>query len=123
MFDEKNDGLIGLIIGFGLGFIAAIIISKSKTDVQTAKQTTTETTQNEEVGSLLSSWRPLSSIPSVDRPGEFIPMPVVDMSIPAKNSNMLSTTHYKNSEKWKVKRDPNTGRIIGYDVDRDAKIG
>lgn len=132
MFGEKNDGFIGLLVGFGLGFIAAIILYKPQ--VQAAQQTAQQTTEDQIQISSLSGWRPLSAIPSVDRLGEFKPMPVLEItgneertesiqSTPVTNSNMLSTTSYKNSEKWKVKRDPATGRIVGYEVDRDAKIG
>lgn len=121
MFSEKNDGFIGLLVGFGLGFIAAIILYKPQ--IQAAQTKTTQQGEEEQIQiPSLSGWRPLSTIPSVDRLGEFQPMPVLE----ATGESIQSTpgvTSYKNSEKWKVRRDPSTGRIIGYEVDRDAKIG
>lgn len=122
MFGEKNDGLIGVLIGFGLGFIAAIILYKPQ--IQAAQQTKEGQDIEQTPFPPLSSWRPLSAIPSVDRLGEFKPMPVLEITGNEERTESQSgTTSYKNSEKWKVKRDPATGRIVGYEVDRDAKIG
>lgn len=118
MFGEKNDGLIGVLIGFGLGFIAAIILYKPQ--IQAAQQTKEGQDIEQTQFPPLSSWRPLSAIPSVDRLGEFKPMPVLGIA-----DNVVerteSGTAYKNDEKWIVKRNEN-GRIIGYQIDRKANI-
>lgn len=117
---EKDEGFVGLLIGFGLGFVAAIILTKAK---EAAPSTTLETGECSYQSSALSGWRPLSTIPSVDRLREFKPVPVLDVPFTEKRAEQVTGTSYKNSEKWIVKRDPNTNRILGYEIDRNAKIG
>lgn len=107
-----NDGIIKIIIGIGIGFVAAVIIFKKETTTQAATQTQIEQRQ-----SPLFGWKPLSDIPSIDKLDQFKPIPVENVEY----QEIQSGTMYKNSEKWKIVRNENN-RIIGYELDRNAKI-
>ena len=76
----------------------------------------------------LDNWKPLKEIPNLARIdltkiNEIAPLPVeLDTTSTSSSTSSSSGTTYKNSEKWKIIRDKNN-RIVGYELDRNAKVG
>lgn len=126
MSDERSDALFGLIIAFGLGFVAAMMLLKRETvtATQTLQQSETQRRygfmgKEVDASNLLANWKPLEKMPSVDRLDEFKPIPVGIETQEVQHES--GTTHYKNDEKMRVMRGPD-GFISGYDTGRDAEI-
>lgn len=130
-----NDKLVGGIIGFGLGFTACYLLVKSGTIAMSLESTETQRkhgfmspdNQLDNSTNPLAEWRQLQNMPSVDRLNEFKPIPlngdVQELDKPQTSIvEQAGIVHYKNNEKIRVIRDSNN-RILGYDTDRDAKIG
>lgn len=111
-----NDGWVKILMWIGVGFAVAWIFIPKQT-AQSVGSTSCTARQVETDTSPLFGWKPLREIPSVNRLDQYKPIPIEE-----DINSVSSGTRYKNSEKWKVKRDPDTGRIIGYEVDRNADI-
>lgn len=126
-----SDKTVGMVIGFGLGFASAYILIKTGTITVSMDKTATQKkygTMNKDkpepnplaASNILQGWRSLDNIPTVDKLEEFKPIPVNNIVEPLELAP--GTVHYKNSEKWKIIRDKNN-RIVGYELDRNAKVG
>lgn len=133
-----NDKVVGLVVGFGLGFASAYLLIKSGTIAVTLDQTKTQRKYNamdEEKGrgpnplanfNPLANWKPLKEIPNLANIDlaldEIAPLPITEIEDTTSALQSSSGTTYKNSEKWKILRDKNN-RIVGYELDRNAKVG
>lgn len=132
-----NEGIIGIIIGIGIGFFAALILIKREqlplTQQQSLQQTETQRKRGF-MGNPLANWKPLKGIPNVDAIADgrekFQQLPVIPVGLPPSEVQIDTqidtaepgTSHtYKNSEKWKIVRNENN-RIVGYELDRKADI-
>jgi hypothetical protein len=124
-----NDKLVAGIFGFGVGFAACYLLVKSGTIAMSLESTETQrkhgfmSPQEKLENNPLADWRPLQNLPSVDRLDEFKPIPLSGEVVQELQQHEPQAVHYKNNEKIKVIRDSTTNRILGYDTDRDAKIG
>lgn len=136
-----NEGIIGIIIGIGIGFFAALILIKREqlplTSQQSLQQTETQRKRGF-MGNPLANWKPLKGIPNVDAIADgreqFQQLPIIPIGLPPSDAQIKTqiktqidaaepgTSHtYKNSEKWKIVRNENN-RIVGYELDRKADI-
>jgi hypothetical protein len=124
-----NDKLVGFALGFGLGFAACYLLVKSGTIAMSLESSKTQRKYNfmgNESGkgiaehNPLANWKPLQNIPSVDRIGEFSPIPVTNIGTDGVKE-ISAGTRYQNDEKITVVRGPDK-RILGYETKRDAKI-
>lgn len=121
-----SDKTVGMVIGFGLGFVSAYVLIKSGTIPITLDTTKTQrkfgamSVKDKSEHNPLSGWRPLEGIPSADRLNEFQPIPVNNVETQVQEV-AAPGTRYQNDEKIKVVRGPDK-RILGYETKRDAKI-
>jgi hypothetical protein len=121
-----NDKLVAGVVGFGLGFAACYLLVKSGTIAMSLETTETQrkhgfmSPQGKIEHNPLAGWKPLQNIPSIDRIGEFSPIPVTAGIDEIKDSTAPGT-RYQNDEKITVVRGPDK-RILGYETKRDAKI-
>ncbi len=135
---SDGDTIFKIIIGIVIGIFLIKAFEKEPTtttaslsleslDKQCCKKTGAPT-------DLLSRWKALDhNIPTVQdimsgkyKPSQY-PIALLstgtdEISETSESGTEQGATTYSNDEKWIVKRDSKTGRIVGYDIDRKANI-